>query len=56
MWVYHTPQGTRAHVRREWSPMAENAADQAQRSELTAPIQEIDVLWLNAGLSCDGDP
>ena len=21
----------------------------------TAPIQEIDVLWLNAGLSCDGD-
>jgi hydrogenase small subunit len=35
--------------------MANNAADQAQGSELTAPIQEIDVLWLNAGLSCDGD-
>jgi hydrogenase small subunit len=35
--------------------MADTAADQAQETAPAAPIQEVDVLWLNAGLSCDGD-
>jgi hydrogenase small subunit len=35
--------------------MANNAADELQGTERPAAIQEIDVLWLNAGLSCDGD-
>ena len=29
--------------------------DQASQNTVTAPIREIDVLWINAGLSCDGD-
>ena len=35
--------------------MTEGTIDQASRSAAAAPIREIDVLWINAGLSCDGD-
>jgi hydrogenase small subunit len=35
--------------------MADGVLDQAGESEAPQPIREIDVLWLTAGLSCDGD-
>ena len=35
--------------------MAEHNNDSESRSSASAPIQEIDILWINAGLSCDGD-
>ena len=35
--------------------MAADKVNYTSTSTFTIPIQEIDVLWINAGLSCDGD-
>jgi len=35
--------------------MLNDIADQALGNAMASPIKEIDVLWINAGLSCDGD-
>jgi hydrogenase small subunit len=41
-------------IRRE-RPMADTVLGRAQESTTSAPIEQIDVLWLTAGLGCDGD-
>ena len=35
--------------------MLNDNGDNAFGNPLAGPIEEIDVLWLNAGLSCEGD-
>jgi hypothetical protein len=35
--------------------MPNDIADGVSGNAIVGPIREIDVLWINAGLSCDGD-